>query len=267
MRSNWWTILTVLLAAVSSAALAGAEPVLGFLYPDKKVTLCAKVTAQIVEFPFEVGDEVKAAQTIARMDDKVAKLRLKHSRLVYGSTVTLDRIDVQIRQTKADIKRQKAISGAQVNIERLTNQLAIYEIERKSEHERIQQRKINVEVSEKTLADHSIVSNVSGVIVEKFREAGESAEVPQPICTIAVVDRVVARIDISVDDIPRVKKGMEIRVKVLVGKKPTVTGKVRLVGPQIDTASATIPVEIEIANKDRKLIPGSRVEVVLPEKK
>jgi len=269
MVARRWAVLPVLFFAFGSlcaSAGAGEEPIVGFLYPEKSVTLCAKVTGQIVEFPFKVGDEVKAGQTVARMDDVIARLRLRHSRLVYESKVALERIDVQIRQTKSDIERQKAISGPKVNIERLTNQLAIYEIDRRNELERIQQRKLNVEVAQKTLADHSIVANVGGVIVEKFREEGESAEVPQPICTIAVVDRLVARIDIPVDDLPRVRKGMKLRVKVLVGDKPTVTGRVRLVGPRIDTASAMIPVEIEIPNEERKLIAGSRVEVVLPKK-
>jgi len=244
--------------------VASGEAILGFLYPDKQVTLCAKVTGQIVQFPFKVGDRLKKGQVVARIDDTIAKLRVKNYRIIYESRAELESIDVQISQTNSDIRRQIAIAGAKVKVEQFENQLKILQIRRKNQLERIAQNKINLEVAEKNLADHTITANVSGVIVKKFREEGESAELPQPVVTIAVTDRLVARIDIPANDIPRVRKGMELSVKILIGKQPFVKGKVRLVGPMIDTASALIPVDIEIQNKDNKLIPGCRIEVVLP---
>jgi RND family efflux transporter MFP subunit len=61
----------------------------------------------------------------------------------------------------------------------------------------------------------------------------------------------------------RVKKGMDVNIRLDVYGDETFQGKVTLVYPTIDEGSRTFPVEIKISNADERVRPGMFARVIM----
>ena len=77
-----------------------------------------------------------------------------------------------------------------------------------------------------------------------------------PILTIEQITPVKLLVHVSESFYTKVKKGMDVKVKLDVFGDQEFIGKVSLIYPTIDPATRTFPVEVKLANTDGKVRPG-----------
>ena len=84
-----------------------------------------------------------------------------------------------------------------------------------------------------------------------------------PILTVMQMSPVKVMVNISEIHFPRVRTGMEVRVKLDVYPDREFTGRVNIIYPTIDQLSRTFSAEVTIANADMSIRPGmfARVEL------
>jgi RND family efflux transporter MFP subunit len=70
-------------------------------------------------------------------------------------------------------------------------------------------------------------------------------------------------VNVSESYFTKVKKGMDVNIRLDVYGDEVFPGKVNLIYPTIDPASRTFPVELRIANSDERVRPGMFARVTM----
>lgn len=109
-----------------------------------------------------------------------------------------------------------------------------------------------------------LTSPISGVVTARNYDAGDMTG-QLPILTIAQVLPVKIVINVSESELAKVNNGMPAVVKFDTYGEEEFAGKVTMVAPTVDVATRTFGVEVTVANKDNRILPGmfARVELNL----
>ena len=127
-------------------------------------------------------------------------------------------------------------------------------------------RRASLGLARKSLNDTAITSPVDGVVALRSVALGELVQPGQAVARVVVASELKLRGDVPERYADVVSAGLELEVEVAsVGV--TTKGKVARVGPLVDAASRTFPIEARLDNTDGKLKPGSfaRARVVVGE--
>ncbi|MGD9157515.1 MAG: efflux RND transporter periplasmic adaptor subunit [Desulfobacteraceae bacterium] len=128
------------------------------------------------------------------------------------------------------------------------------------------------EMSLKTEKRSQLVTPIDGVILRLARDSnnpdqplavGQYVKPGLEVARIAPTDILIADVDLVAQDIPKVKEGLEARIRHYAWKDEVFTGKVVRLDPMIDTVTRALRAEVEVDNHEGKLRPGMFVEVTL----
>ncbi|HEY1100807.1 MAG TPA: efflux RND transporter periplasmic adaptor subunit, partial [Myxococcota bacterium] len=125
-------------------------------------------------------------------------------------------------------------------------------------------RRAALGLARKSLNDTSITSPVDGIVAARLVALGELVQPAQPVATVVIARELKLRGDVPERYADVVAEGLELEIDV--GALSVVTkGKVARVGPLVDPASRTFPIEARIDNADGRLKPGTfaRARVVV----
>lgn len=113
----------------------------------------------------------------------------------------------------------------------------------------------------KPVTDLTITSPVAGYITERNALPNLYAEPSTKLYTVADLSRVWVYAQIFQNDVGRVKAGDVAQITVDSYPGRTFSGQIEEVLPQVDMATRTVRVRLEIANRGLKLTPGMFVNV------
>ncbi len=195
---------------------------------------------RIEEINVEVGSRVRKGDIIARMERTQL---IQATEQLQNARSTFERMDT--------LFKLKSISQQQ------------YEAA-KTQYEVI---KSNVDF---LMRNTTLVSPINGIVTGKYFESGElySGAPNTPagkaaIVTLMQINPLKARINVSEQYYPLLRKGMKALVKVDIFPQREFRGEVFRVYPTISADTRTFPVEIEISNADEALRPGMFARVNL----
>ena len=181
----------------------------------------------------EIGDHVKAGQTLAEMDAS-----------------NLKQAKIQLDNQEAEFKR----------IDEL------YKVGGASKSAWDAQ-KTTVEVARESYANlvenTRLISPISGIVTARNYDSGDMYSGGTPIYTVEQISPVKLLINVSESFFTQVKKGNEVDVRLDVYGDEVFKGKVSLVYPTIDATTRTFPVEIRLLNNDERVRPGMFARVTL----
>jgi len=107
-------------------------------------------------------------------------------------------------------------------------------------------------------------SPISGTVIERAAVRGELTDPAQPLFRIGDLSRLWLTAHAYEREAIRVKTGSYARVTFPALPGRNFSGRVTLIGKEVDSGSRTIPVRIEIANEDGLLRPGMSATAWLP---
>jgi Cu(I)/Ag(I) efflux system membrane fusion protein/cobalt-zinc-cadmium efflux system membrane fusion protein len=123
-----------------------------------------------------------------------------------------------------------------------------------------------LEQTGKPTSDATIYSPASGYITERNALPNMYADLSTRLYTIADLSQVWVNAQVFQDDIGRVKSGDSARVTIDAYPGQVFQGKIESILPQVDTATRTVKVRLEVMNSGLKLKPGMFVNVDLSTK-
>jgi HlyD family secretion protein len=126
-----------------------------------------------------------------------------------------------------------------------------------------------LELSQQRLDETVIKAPISGVIVQRFWDKGDTASLNQPFVTIVEVDVVRVAAKVPGRDLAAIQVGASADIKPDAYPGEKFSGKVVFISPAIDRSSQTGEIEVEVPNPNHKLKPGmfARVELMAAEHK
>lgn len=110
-------------------------------------------------------------------------------------------------------------------------------------------------------ATFSLVSPISGTVVERKASPGEVAGPSSTLFTVADLRHVWITVDIYERDLRRVRDGATATVVPSALPDMSFTGRVTFAGGVVDAASRTFKVRVELSNSDLQLRPGMFAQV------
>lgn len=185
-----------------------------------------------------------------------------------SSPVRIDKIMVEVGDRVS--KGQRLVSMDEANLKQSKFQLDNQEIEFKRMDELYKvggasksewdAAKMALDVKQTSynnlLENTSLLSPINGVVTARNYDNGDMYSGGEPVLVIEQITPVKLLINVSETYFPKVRKGEPVSVKLDVYGDEIFEGVISLVYPTIDAATRTFPVEIKLANKDRKVRPG-----------
>lgn len=208
----------------------------------QRTTVSSPVEEIVAEVLVEEGQRVKKGDLLARL--AVRKQQLEVSRLdgliikarfIYEATVDLQKENIESKETL---------------------------MEKKSE---LDQLLIAREVAAAEVEDRQIEAPVSGIVVHRLKDPGESVERVGPLFEIIEVSRLKLMFFLPVEQLRNLKEGMECSVEFpdFPSKNPYVA-KLIFIDPQVDARSGLFRARFEFDNAKVDIKPGVRVRATIP---
>lgn len=197
--------------------------------------IAPQMSARIQKIYVEVGDFVTKGQKLVQMDDN--NLEQIRSQL-NNMEVTFSRIDELYKVggvSKAEWDAQKT------SLEVMSNQY-------------------------KNLMENTqLLSPIDGVVTARNYDSGDLYGMGMPLLIVEQISPVKLMIHVSESFFTKVRRGMDVNVRLDVYPQEVFSGKVSIVYPTVTAATRTFPIEILVPNRDRKVRPGmfSRVSIDL----
>lgn len=107
-------------------------------------------------------------------------------------------------------------------------------------------------------------SPISGIVIERAAVQGQMTDPAQPLFRVADISNLWLTVHAFERDALRVKTGSLARVTFPALPGRSFSGKVTLVGRQVDMGSRTVAVRIEVANAHQLLRPGMSASAWVP---
>jgi len=191
------------------------------------------IPGRIDDIFVEVGNRVSKGQLLVQMD-----------------RTNLVQAQLQLENAERELGRVEELfksgSATQQLFDQLTSQVNVL-------RETVRNLKENVYLH----------SPIDGVVAARTFDPKNIFAGAQPILTVMQITPVKVMVNIPEIYFPRVKTGMEVRVKLDVYPEKDFSGRVNIIYPTIDRLSRTFSAEITIANNDMSIRPGmfARVEL------
>lgn len=270
------TLLSAHVPATSSTSLGTSGEVHvqeleldGLIEPYADLNVGAQVDGVIAKIPVDRGDMLEAGQVVARLESDLEETQLELQRARAESTAQIDSAREAVKLSKQRAARTRKLFEEKViswgALEEVETELRIAELRLIDAEDTRRMAQIEVRRAEALLAQRTIYSPISGIVVERYLGEGElvyRANSDQ-ILRIAQIDPLLVEIIAPLSTYGRIAVGDTVTVHPDSPVGGSVQAKVTVVDRVIDAASGTIGIRCELENKDHKIPAGLRCRVRL----
>ena len=226
----------------------------------KPAKVVKATTAEITDVRKFSGsiEGMQQSYAISKMTDPLAKINVQ-----VGSTVKKDQVLAEFIFTGDNTQYQQAqeqIAILQKATERMRELHAkggISQQDMDTQEMQLKVAKMNLETIRRAT---KILAPAAGVVTQVNYQVGQTPGLGATVFTIAKLDQVILKLNVTSKDIGFFKKGAAATVDV-GGEK--IKGKVTLIPLAANSMTRFFPVEITFQNKNKKLLPGMYVTTEL----
>jgi RND family efflux transporter MFP subunit len=211
------------------------------LEAEQEATIVSKVRGIVREIYVEEGDEVKAGQLIAKIEDDQYRIEAARAK------ATLDRL-------KNDFDRNKEL---------YEKNLVAAEAYQNSQYE-YESQKAAYELAQLNLEHTSIKSPISGVISERFVKVGNMIGTDQQVYRVTDFSPLQAILHIPEHEMAKIRKGQRAELRVDALPNQLFLGRVERISPVVNSETGTFKATIYVDETKDMLRPGmfGRVKIV-----
>jgi cobalt-zinc-cadmium efflux system membrane fusion protein len=211
----------------------------------------APVPSRILALHAALGQAVDVGQSLATLQSsELGKARSELITANARSELAQQTLERKRRLASEHIVSQREVQEAEANVS---------STEADVRAARAALQALGVAVSPDGGADSSqyvLRSPVKGVVLERAAVKGQLAEPAQPLFRVADLSILWLTVQAFERDAVRIKPGSSVRITFAALPGRTFTGKVGMVGKEVNSQSRTIPVRVDIANSEGLLRPG-----------
>ena len=217
---------------VSTAMSMGSQTYVGMVEEREATAVSFTGMGVVKRVLVSEGQAVGRGQLIAEMDDTQAR------NILSGA-------EAQMTQANDALERYKM----------LHDNGSLPEVQWVEIQSKVAQAKSQLEVAKKNLADCRLTAPVSGIVGKKFIGAGETAMPSQAVVSILDISTVKVKVAIPEAEISGIGANTSSVIKVEAINSSFTGGRIEK-GVQADALTHTYDIRINVANGNRKLLPG-----------
>lgn len=233
----------------------------GVIEAWKKIIITPDIGGKIAKIHVEEGDNVKKGQLLAEIDTRAIRLQLEQTRA--GLAVAEANFkDAQRNMERMErLKSEKAVSEQQYEKIKLAFEAA---------GAQLKQARSSLNLARHNLDVSLMKAPFSGIVASKNAEVGDvinpmmgGFSPNSGVLTLMDFSRVIIDMDVSHQDIVRIKKGQAAQLRVTAFPNKVFHGNVSLVNLTADPLTKKFKVEVKVENADLDLRPNTFGEVTL----
>ena len=229
----------------------------------------APISSILQDRPVKLGDRVKAGQVLGRLYDQElrATIALNAAEADTDLYIRISKIDYNqallILEHTERLNQQQHVSQENLSKDRYAVQKAALAIEEATHRRDL--AVINRRHAEAEAHAREFVSPHDGVVVETYKNAGESVRFTEPILKVVNPGRLKVTGSLNLIDAWRVRAGQDVRVipesAGIAITSEEFLGRVSFVDNQIDPDTQTCRVVAEVADRNELLRSGLEVRM------
>lgn len=273
-------------AQVERGRIVASVSASGTLNPVTSVSVGSQISGQLKDVLVDFNTEVKAGQLIARIDPQTFEYRVRQAQAdvdaARASTLVqqalVNQVEVNLADAKRtverneDLVRRNFISDAELDKSRaaynaLAAQLRSVQAQAANADANVKQREAALAQARIDLERTEIRSPVSGVVVKRAVDAGQTvaASLQAPELFIIARDLKDMQVDVAIDeaDVGRIRTGQKASFTVDAYPGRQFEGEVRQTRKAAQTVQnvVTYTVVVSAPNPDLALLPGMTANV------
>jgi RND family efflux transporter MFP subunit len=277
------TVEVTTIAARALPATSAGTSVLdatGYVTARRQATVSAKITGKVREVLIEEGQQVKAGDVLARLDDSEARVEVELRRAqVAAARAQRTEAEAASANARREYERQQEIAALKLTS---ASALDAARTEAEASVARASSQASAVRVAEEALQaalvqlDNTIVrAPFDGVVTVKAAQPGEmispisagGGSIRTGIGTIVDMDSLEIEVDVSESYINRVQPGQKVEAVLNAYPEWRIPASVIAIIPTADRSKATVKVRIALDVKDPRIVPEMGVRVAFLESK
>ncbi len=248
-------VRAVRIMTVGASAFSSGYEYAGEVRAQTESRLGFRVGGKIIKRPAELGQRVKAGQTLAQLDPQDYKLAADAARAQLRAVATHRDLAAADYKRYKELKDQNFISSAE--LERRDNTL-------KAAQAQYEQAQSQLAVQGNQAAYASLVADVAGVVTAIEAEPGQVVTAGAPVVRIAADGARDVVFSVPEDKVTSFKPGMPVKVRLWTqsAQDNQLSAVVREVGASADPATRTYQIKVALSAKDSAPPLGSTVYVL-----
>jgi len=281
---------TASVAPVTRGNLSSTLTVAGEFQPYQEVELHAKVSGYIRRINVDIGDRVKSGQVIATLEvpelnaqvvASQAQIRHSQSEITRAENeVTLAEANYSAlhaaytRLSEASKRRPGLIAEQELDDSRAKDQDAEAKINVAKSAMEATREQLGISKAEnqrvQSLEDYSIVTApFTGVVTMRYADVGSLIQAgtasntqSMPVVKLAQSDLLRLRMPVPEEDVPFIKIGGDVQIKLQATGK-IISGKIVRFTRELTTSTRTMLAEVDVPNPDLTLSAGMTAETTI----
>jgi len=232
--------------------------------PSSVVEVASPNAGVLAEVAVERGDRVRLGTVVARLQSDVERATVDLARKRASLVAAIAAATARIEFEKSEVGRQRGLRASEHlsarELEESETQLRLAELQLDELKENRELARLELRRTEVLLDVRSVKSPIDGVVVERYRVAGEYVE-DQPILRLAAVVPLHVEVVLPVPKLGKVKVGDLAEVRPEDPPGGVYQAPVTVVDAVVDAATSTFRVRAELPNADGALPAGLRCQL------
>jgi len=232
------TLFLLTLVGLTYSTSVRAEEVQGLVLPFKEVHISSpNIQDNVKDIQVDEGDQVKHGQVLAHLLNDREQLEVK-------------RCENLIKRTEFEYEGMKKLAD-----EKIASKDS--EVEKETD---LQAAKLQYQLAQTALEEKTIKSPLSGIVVKRYKEPGESVDRTEKLFDIVNIDQVYIQfyLDPSLIEKLTLKDKVAVRFPSFNNGAQKFEALVSFIDPRIDAASGLFRVKLLLDNPNHDIKAGMR---------
>lgn len=258
-------IFLFLLVVLIENIYASRLEILGcVIEPRTTVELSSSMRGILEVVNVKRGDLVKKDQVLARLESSVEEVNVELAKMRAEQAMDIEvkkaQFDLHRRSKKrvAELYSKKMASSAEHDEATTTDAISRFQYLEVKEEKKI--LAVELKRAQSILRLRTIFSPVNGVVVEKFKSAGEFVD-EEAVLKIAEINPLKVEVVIPVSLFGTISEGMEFEVLPELSMDKKLFARVIIVDKVIDASSGTFGIILDLPNEDNAIPSGLKCEL------
>lgn len=265
-------IRTVETAVAEKMTIAESANYTGTLQGKDEVNIMAKLPGKVTHVYVEVGDKVRAGQTLMQLDTTDVEAQVKQAEAALQAALAAQKANaVQAENARINLERMEQLfAQGVISQQQLDQARAQYEgLTAGTAEAGVAQAEAALAAARNQLDNCTITSPISGVVGNLYISEGEMAGTQQPVAIVTNIQQMEIEVKVTGDDITYLREGDSAEVYIKAAADKPLKGKISSIGPVADQRSKTFPVKIALEQTEGALLKSgmfARVKLTVRQK-
>lgn len=251
----------------------------GYVVAQRRSSLAAKVTAQLVWLGVEEGSKVKKGQIVARLESQdVEAARDQAAANLKTAKSNLEQAQAELTDADLNLKRSKELVTkgyiAQADYDTALARFRKAEAAVASGQSAIKASQAALVSAEVAVEFTLIRAPFDAVVLTKNADVGDivtplgaAANAKSAVVTVADLNSLQVEVDVSESNLGKIKLGQPCEIQLDSLPDVRFPGEVHMVVPTADRTKATVTVKVRFLQKDPRILPEMSAKVAFLSRK